>query len=381
MSVYQRKEGGNWVVDYWPEGRNGPHVRKTLDPSVKTREDAVRWEAVMRKKPGTDDATPSSLTVRQLFPRYLKEWAELQLGALTAEDIERAFGNHILRLLGEFAVCDMNKQKVNLYKAARKNDRTKTGERVKNRTINKELSYLSGFLTWCREEAKLDVPEFGITMLPSKRPKPIVLTLEETVKFLAAAEPFYRALFACLYFLGLRRQEARMLKWERLDFKGGMVLVENTKGGDPKILPLSKWAMFFLDEIKPEKPKGYVFLNPATGRPVLKIAGAIRRAKEKAGIIKRVTPHLLRHSFATHLLDLEVNLRSIQGLLGHARVATTEWYTHLSISTITQASNRLTDAVDQDLSKALGGKGVYTKSRLREGNKKDMRIQRAKKHQ
>jgi hypothetical protein len=68
----------------------------------------------------------------------------------------------------------------------------------------------------------------------------------------------------------------------------------------------------------------------------------------------------LRHTFATHLPDLNINLRPIQGLPGHARVATTEWYTHLSISNITKAQQQLSHAVDTNLAEALDT--VYTET-------------------
>jgi integrase/recombinase XerD len=353
MSVFQR--GNRWVVDYWPDGRQGKHVRKTLSASVTTREEALQWEEIYRGKGADEDMHPSLTSLKDLYPRYVREWAELQLLPLTAEDIDRAFTNHLGRILGGFPVSNFSKSHINLYKQVRKT------EGVKNRTINKELSYLSGFFTWCREQEKIDVPEFRITMLPSKRPKPITLSLEETVRFLAAAEPFYRALFSCLYLLGLRSAEARHLKWESFDFKNQVVLVERTKGGEARILPVPKWVIAFLSAIKRDRATGYIFLNERTGKPVTKLGQAIKRAKERAEISKTITPHLLRHTFATHLLDLNINLRAIQGLLGHARVATTEWYTHLSISSITNAQQQLSHAVDTDLAEALD-KAVYTET-------------------
>jgi site-specific recombinase XerD len=84
-----------------------------------------------------------------------------------------------------------------------------------------------------------------------------------------------------------------------------------------------------------------VFRHPdphyGTGEAVKNLRPAIQRACQKAGITKRVTPHLFRHSFATHLVDANVNLRTIQKLLGHSRITTTEIYTHVSLENMRKA--------------------------------------------
>ncbi len=86
---------------------------------------------------------------------------------------------------------------------------------------------------------------------------------------------------------------------------------------------------------------GYIFVSKRNGQPIRDIRKAIARAKRKAGITKKIYPHLLRHSFATHLLGKNVNLRTIQQFLGHSQVGTTEWYTHVTQGHLQDAQKKL----------------------------------------
>ena len=179
-------------------------------------------------------------------------------------------------------------------------------------------------------------------MLPHQRPRPIILSPDEVTRLVDAAEPFYRAFFLCLYTLGFRLSEATYLRWRDIDRESKTVTVIQ-KGGSVKVEPLNAWLDAALKTLKKElkskpEPDDYVFLNPRKGRPVMDIRTPLERAAKKAGIIKRVTPHLLRHSVATHLLAKGKNLRTIQAMLGHAQVGTTEWYTHVVTDDIRDAT-------------------------------------------
>jgi integrase/recombinase XerD len=215
---------------------------------------------------------------------------------------------------------------------------------VSNATVNKELHNFSGFVTWCRREKKIPVARVEYKRLPCSRPLPIVLSPEEIVRILAAAEeePFYHALILCLYTLGLRIKEARFLKVEDFDFANRSVRALQ-KGGTQKILPVNEKlteAVKKLIELRGIKQGDYVF-SFFEGKPFRKMPRALNRICKRAGIEKNVYPHLLRHSFATNLLEKGVNLRTIQELLGHKQIATTMFYTHVSIDHMRAAQDLL----------------------------------------
>jgi site-specific recombinase XerD len=168
---------------------------------------------------------------------------------------------------------------------------------------------------------------------------PTVLTAAEVEAFLEAIQlPTYRMLAATLYATGLRIGEACPLETRDINAHRGVLVVRNGKGGRQRLLPLSPkllrglrhyWRTNHL-----ESP--YLFPNPhgqGSVRPE-PVRRAFRLAAKQAGIDKRVTPHVLRHSFATHLLEMGTDLRMIQTLLGHASIRTTTRYVSVSIGEI-----------------------------------------------
>ncbi|MEO0649713.1 MAG: tyrosine-type recombinase/integrase, partial [Planctomycetota bacterium] len=148
-----------------------------------------------------------------------------------------------------------------------------------------------------------------------------------------------RALLELMYSAGTRAAETVGIDREDLDLGGGLVRVRG-KGRKERLAPLGSHAIGavrdYLDD--PERPtptdghERAVFLNARGGRLTTR---SLQRVVEKqaiaAGLRRRPTPHTLRHSFATHLLDAGADLRSVQELLGHAHLVTTQIYTHVSL--------------------------------------------------
>jgi integrase len=362
MSV--RRRGKRFVVDYYPEGRLGKRARKTLPVSVQTEDDARAIEELMKKaaRNADDPIVPSGSTVEQVFPAYL-EWYSIHRAEGTHYDLERVWERHVKRILGKERLEDLNLHHINLYKKLRKAEHhfKKEKEPISNRTINKELSYFSGFLRWCRKQENLHIRTIEIEALPAKRPTPIPLSFGEAVRIVESADETYRIYFLILFTLGLRKAEAAWLKPEDFDLANRTLRVKQ-KGGSWKTLPLNAWLLSHLEKFEPMVRRGqYLFLNRKTGRPVLNIRKALARAVKKAGVDKKVNPHLLRHSIATILMGEDVNLRLIQNYLGHSKVSTTEFYTHVAAEHLRGAASmidRKLKAYRRDYAKANKNKDL-----------------------
>jgi site-specific recombinase XerD len=168
-----------------------------------------------------------------------------------------------------------------------------------------------------------------------KKTLPKILSKAEVKRFLAALDsPKHRAIAFVLYSGGLRVSEAARLKVSDIDSGRGQIHVRQGKGRKDRYVMLSPLVLGVLrDYARVERPSDWLF--PAGHRKdrhitPRSIQAAVARAAANAGIRKRVTPHMLRHSFATHLLEAGTDLRYIQELLGHTKIGTTVAYTHVA---------------------------------------------------
>ncbi|HEX6598076.1 MAG TPA: site-specific tyrosine recombinase XerD [Gemmatimonadaceae bacterium] len=175
------------------------------------------------------------------------------------------------------------------------------------------------------------------------RTLPEVLTVEEVQKLLGSPtldDPLVfrdRALLELAYGAGLRVSEWITLGVRDLLLDEGLVRVFG-KGSKERLVPIGRSAIgaaaIYLRELRPRlekgEGKGVLFLN-ARGRPLTRMGAwkILRGYVERAGITRHVTPHTLRHSFATHLLEGGADLRAVQEMLGHVDIATTQIYTHV----------------------------------------------------
>lgn len=170
-------------------------------------------------------------------------------------------------------------------------------------------------------------------------PLPTVLCPSEVERvFNAIHVRIYLAVARVLYGTGVRLKEALSLEVHDIDGGRGVIRVRHGKGNKPREVkltqPLLEWLRTYWSQERPARP--YLFASRRTGRPPRQntVRAALARAGVEAGITKRVTPHILRHSYATHMLDAGVDIRVIQALLGHARIDTTARYTRVSTQRI-----------------------------------------------
>jgi len=195
-------------------------------------------------------------------------------------------------------------------------------------------------------------PSFQLTA--SARKLPQTLSLEDVRKLLAQPNPLEvlgardQAMLELLYATGLRVSELIGLQMHQIDFQGDFLTVKG-KGSKVRAVPFGKWArqklLSYINDVRPRLSKGkaigVVFMN-RSGRALTRQGfwKMIRGHALAAGVEKRVTPHTLRHSFATHLLEGGADLRSVQSMLGHADISTTQIYTHVSGARLKEAHRR-----------------------------------------
>lgn len=245
-----------------------------------------------------------------LFEMFINHYKEKELHAINESDI-RAFLQRLIR------------------------------RNVSNSYINQVINAIKFYY-----EVVLGMPNrfYEIERPRNESKLPKVISKDQVLSIINSTNNIkHRCIVALLYSSGLRRSELLNLKIKDVDSKRMLIRVENGKGNKDRYTLLSQTALLDLRTYYREwKPQDYLFEGQNnckySGQSVLKI---VRMAAQKAKIRQEVSPHILRHSFATHLLEAGVDLRQIQVLLGHGSSKTTEIYTHVATNTFTTIKNPL----------------------------------------
>lgn len=211
-------------------------------------------------------------------------------------------------------------------------------------TIRRSLSSLRGYFAFLLEEGVLTSdPSERLESPRAWRKLPNVLSVEDVQKMLEAPNPDHpmfwrdRSILEVLYATGIRVSELIDLRISNLDLEESLCTVFG-KGAKERLVPLGTPARRalerYLREVRPNlekgKGEGRVFLNQR-GRPLSRMAiwNLVKESSRAAGLSGQVSPHTLRHTFATHLLEGGADLVAVQELLGHADISTTQIYTHV----------------------------------------------------
>jgi integrase/recombinase XerD len=215
-------------------------------------------------------------------------------------------------------------------------------------TINSSVSALRFLFTVTLDRSDLS-RRFILVRYP--RNLPSVLSVEEVGRLLEAAPGLkYKAALGTAYGAGLRVSEVATLKVDDIDSTRMLIRVEQGKGRKDRNAMLSPQLLELLrlwwregKRRNAMHPHGWLFPGRSSLEPVStrQINRAVHEAAEAAGIRKRVSPHTLRHSFATHLLEQDVDIRVIQVLLGHAKLDTTALYARVATKTIRAVTSPL----------------------------------------
>jgi tyrosine recombinase XerC len=269
-------------------------------------------------------------------------------------EIERNYSKHTLVNyhidLNEFMkfIDVLPVEKVN-YLTLRKYLAAMKEKSLQNRSLARKLASLRSFFKFlCREGLLKENPTVSLATLKLEKKLPIFLTEAEINSLLESPSKEDapglrdRAIMETLYSTGMRVSELVGLNIENIDFISGVVKVLG-KGKKERLLPIGDKAISAIRQYLKKRPKESqnLFLNKNNGKLTdrgvrLIINKYIKIVSDK----ERVSPHTLRHSFATHLLNHGADLRSVQELLGHANLSTTQIYTHLT-------TQRLKDVYDK----------------------------------
>lgn len=276
----------------------------------------------------TDARGASEHTLRA----YSGDLAELldhldQLGVERAEDVTP---RHLRRHLARLDARDLGKA-----------------------TIQRKLSAARSFFKLLVDEGRIELhPATGLRQRRTPRRLPGALSKEEVEALLQAPDQTTpsgrrdRALLELIYSAGTRAAETVGVNRPDLDFEQGLARVRG-KGRKERLAPLGRFALDAIREYldDPDRPTPTeaeaVFLNARGGRlSTRSLQRIVEKRALQAGLRRRPTPHTLRHSFATHLLDAGADLRSVQELLGHAHLVTTQIYTHVSVEQLRRVYER-----------------------------------------
>ena len=232
-----------------------------------------------------------------------------------------------------------------------------TKDGAKATTVLRKIAAARTFCRFLQREERIIDNPFSLLKGPRKaKTLPRVLSAEDVVRFLERpaidfregriSEYAYlqdRAMFEALYSTGCRISEMTAVKWGEIDFGRGTLIVTG-KGSKDRLVILGRPALAALTELRKKteqidpslaEANADVFRSKRLIRASPRfVERRMKRYLAEAGLPTDVTPHKLRHSFATHLLDAGADLRSVQEMLGHASLSTTQIYTHVSIERI-----------------------------------------------
>jgi integrase/recombinase XerC len=233
---------------------------------------------------------------------------------------------------------------VRAYLAALTKDRKKS-------SIGRKLAALKGFFRYLVATHQIDKdPLLLINSPKQEKPLPKFLSVDDVfqllgnIKLKSELDIRDRAILEVFYSTGIRVSELVGLNWSDVDFELGIVRVLG-KGSKERIVPIGEMALDALRDYSVEvgkkwnlpcKGENAVFLNNRSGRITTRsVARLVEKHLKEVGIPVKVSPHGLRHTFATHLLNSGADLRVIQEMLGHASLSTTQRYTHLNLDQLT----------------------------------------------
>jgi len=370
-----RKNGkvieGKYDIKFYIPGGKGKRVE--LRVNAENQMEAVKMEKEMKASYGVE--TKSAYTIDFIWEKYLAHMRQNTKSPRTIKDKQQCFMVRLLPFFGNMIPDLVTNTHFEAYKSKRL-----LASPGCNRQINKELVYLGAMINWaaddrvqlCNDKAKKYFP------LPYKAAERQFLNKDQVISLINHTDLGHQVIFMAMSHGGLRVQEVLALKWADVKIEGAYMNVRG-KGDKARLVPmpdilkdkfreykdqiltppdvsmykegyqkrrdiLHHWNNFISRYSPDEKLTGDQWCFPnymAPEKHLTDIKNALHNAVERANIGKWVTPHMLRHSYATMLLSSGADCRAIQALLGHAQITTTQVYTHIDVSFLKRVTDKL----------------------------------------
>jgi site-specific recombinase XerD len=317
---------GRWEIDV-SHGR-GDRYRFIYpeDPNkTATLAEAVEAEAEFRTGMGLDAQVGKKTKLRHYAADYLAESKDHDADRTYTKKKKILYG-YILPYFGEMSPRIIGVSRVNRYTQKRlKEIKSPSAVQGGKEAVNQEIMCLSTFLKFTGYPPKEPFKLFKLI----KRVKQIP-TKDEIFAIIDAMEPFWRTFYYTMYYTGVRSNEVKSLKHKDINIARRCVFIFG-KGSKERIVPINDKLLAILAAYLPEnaKPDDLVFPSPKTKEKLVSINKAIFRAQDKLKNTQKITPHLFRHAFGTHMVQAGANLSVLQQLMGHDDIRTTQEYTHI----------------------------------------------------
>lgn len=274
-----------------------------------------------------------AVRTREEYDRSVRDFVEWLARETEVESINEALPAHLHQY--QLALCQGSVKE--------------EGRMLATSTQAKHLAAIKTWFEWMVSEQLLAFnPASALQMPKVVRSLPRNVLTQEEARMLLESTPIEkprdirdRAMLEVFYGSGIRRGEMLALTIYDADLVTGSLRIEQGKGRQTRIVPLTQSAIaalkLYLEEVRPqwatEAGRTVLFVSSRSGRALSDndLLRIVRKAAKRAGIKKRISPHTLRHSCATHLLQEQADIRQIQKLLGHRKLSTTEIYTHVEI--------------------------------------------------
>lgn len=337
------KYPSHWIIIHYPYGRGKDVSGKRENRKERivygpcSFEEAKRYETELIRsvKPVTVSVNP---TIAEVFCQFCDHY-KLHVSPGTYRDFTSAWDKWLIKHFGQLRFTQITPVVVNRFKA----EALKT---AKHKTVNKLLSYLSAICTWAaRPDVNHATTAPKIELFPARmiQPPPLIVPTPDEIQRLIDAMPKDNrgALATVMYYAGLRLGDANKIRRNHVNLEAGYMVVVG-KGQKQRVIPLTDELRAVIEprlksDYFEQSGRGriwtnqtdYLWPNLRTQKPFLDLQKVIDTTAARIGLTKRITHHMLRHSFCTHMLMGGASLRSIQILAGHSSSQVTERYTHL----------------------------------------------------